>query len=76
MQRLSAIEYSNCSEVGVNQFGIDASDFGIGPGAAAPHRIKTSMGNGKDFQFTGVDNFGSIRYQQLNGCIYLTIFND
>lgn len=70
------VTYTDVTEYETHKFVTEASDLGIAPGAAYPHRINTDMGNGMDFILDGRVLETSTLYRQMLGCISLTVLND
>ena len=56
------------------KFFAEASSLGWGPGDV-PCFVPTTLGNKQDLYLTEVSKYEFL-YNQLNGCITLTVFND
>lgn len=62
------------SEYEVGHFNVDASELGWPPGFV-PRELTTSMGNKLPLELIRADGSAFV-YQQLSGCIQLTVYND
>lgn len=80
MNQRNLLKYKHVTELESGKFSACASSIGLRPGAW-PDRIETVMGNGLAFVRSGqsIDADGdlvSVKYEQVAGCITLTVFND
>lgn len=75
MQR-TIVNRRNAEEYSLHHFVTESSALQLLP-SEWPRRIKTDLGNGQDFLFRSLEANGEIaRYEQGNGCLRLSIYND
>lgn len=68
------IELKHVAEVFIHEFSTFAAELGWPPGRI-PTKVSTDLGNRQPFVLSKVEE-GMFVYQQANGCISLTVFND
>lgn len=75
----SFITYSNVTEAKVHEFYTEASTIGLRPGEW-PSKLETELGNKMPFHRVRPNfrdgELQSVRYDQVCGCIQLTVYND
>lgn len=71
---INLVTLDDVVEVAPNDFVAVAADFGWRP-SNFPDQIHTTLGNGRDLIAVKSDE-AFTRYEQICGCITLTIFND
>ena len=73
------VDRAVCHEHQPHEFSVEASDLCLAPGEWPP-RLETKMGNGMSFMFrkfiTKNGDLHAAIYEQANGCITLTVWND
>jgi hypothetical protein len=71
---ITHITKDHAVEVFIHDFSAFASDLGWPPGTV-PTKVGTDLGNRQPFLLAKADGEMFV-YQQANGCISLTVFND
>jgi hypothetical protein len=67
---------AHCTEYETHKFTAFASDLKF-PVGQIPTKLVTDLGNGLNFSLQQVSEDASeFVYKQMNGCLYLTVFND
>ena len=79
MKTTIIVSHHNATEQEIHHFYADASDLCLPPGEF-PEELNTVLGNCLPFQRQSVrsvdGDIGCVDYEQANGCLRLTIFND
>jgi len=75
MSRVFTVDATQAHEQETHCWFAEASTLEFPPGLW-PKRIETKLGNGQPFLLRRVDEDGTRHYNQVFGCISLTVWND